>query len=145
MANFGDQLRSAPEEEARRQKAKRDAELRAFIEKERKAQRQTVDTVIRFFKEQCTEAARQGKRCIDCKPDATNVSRSGAIYIGFLWIDLMMNTNHCKEKARNLIPEIERVLSTMGLKSYQVSIIKVSTRSGYNTLHYVGFRIKASW
>lgn len=137
MANFGDELRSAPAQA----KAQADAAQAKRIAEYEAEQRRIVDNAIAYFQGQCRIVAEQGKRSIDCTPDRR--APSGAVYIGDSVTSLMICKKSAQNRARALVPEIEKRLATMGLRSYRVSTVNITTT--YPARHYVGFRIQASW
>ena len=141
MANFGDELRAAPARAAQEQEAKAKADQARRVAEFLAEQRAIVDDAVQYFKEQCHFAARDDKRSIDCKPDRHNVR--GAVYIGNTLTSLLVGKSYARKRAQQLVPEVEKRLSTLGLRSYRVSIIDVATT--YPTRYYVGFRIQASW
>lgn len=138
MANFGDELRSAPAQA----KAQADAAQAKRIAEYEAEQRRIVDGAVSHFQGQCRIAAEQGKRSIDCRPEPHGY---GAVYYGDLGISMISFSarKYAEKRIAGLIPEVEKRLATMGLRSYHVSADKITTP--YPTRHYVGFRIKASW
>ena len=144
MANFGDQLRAAPAEEAKRQEIERNREAEEWYRKHLEKKRHIVDGAIKRFKEKCMEAAKQGKHSIDFKPDASRNSE-GLVYVGYKATEILLGKGQAKKEALELVPEIEKELSTMGLRTYRVSTVDIRAISGYSTYHYIGFRIQASW
>ena len=65
MANFGDELRSAPAQAELERKAREEAERNQWYAEYQKKEREVVDGTIWYFQEQCRKAAREGKRSID--------------------------------------------------------------------------------
>ena len=145
MANFGDQLRAAPEEAARQREIEQEAQRQAARTAFEQEQRRIIDSAIAIFQQHAMEAAKAGKRSVDCRPNSSDIARHSAIYVGYLLTDILMCKRRRLQQAQDLVPKIEIELSTMGLLSYRVSPIEVTCRSGYNTNHYIAFRITASW
>ena len=147
MANFGDQLRSAPQEAAKQKAqaaAAEEARWQALRDQRERELRAQVAPVIDFFKKQSMQAARAGYRQIDCVPDASNVTSSGALYYKPDVLDVFFS-NPKEKLANDMVPYIEQELSTMGLRSYKVSVVGVKKHVPPYTNHYLAFRIQASW
>ena len=134
-------MRSAPARAELERRAREEAERDRRIEEFMEEQRAIVDGAIQHFQNECRKVAKQGKRTIDCKPD--NHHPCGTVYIGNTWTAVLVGKSYAKKRAQDLIPEIEKRLATMGLRSYRVSLIDVNTP--YPTHYHIGFRIWASW
>lgn len=142
MANFGDELRSAPAQAELERKAREEAERDQWYAEYLKKDREVVDGTIWYFQEQCRKAAKEGKRSIDCKP-----SISSSFDLGNNVVSWRVTKKSNEERTQKLVPEVEKRLATMGLRSYRVFVVteKASLNPAIPAYHYVGFRIQASW
>ena len=133
MANFGDELRNAPNKV---QQEAREKNL-AWKNQYEAENRNIVNGAIEHFKKQCMAAARSGQRSINCGPDLQ--FHRGCIRVGYLAV---LSIKSDMDRANRLIPAIESELAQMGLRSYSVSVTNATVPFSEK---YLGFRIKATW
>lgn len=141
MANFGDELRGAPQQHQKEEELRRKRELEESTHKYNQENLNYANATIREFKAACMEEAKKGRRSIVWDPKHSQ----GWILIGHLVTDLFFS-KYKMDRAKNEVqPLIERELATMGLRSYSVSVHMKSELSGYSTFRYAAFYIRASW